>query len=143
MIPHQIVDRYRLLREIGRGGIGMVFEAEDLELSRHVALKLIQPEHARDRELEERFLREARALARVPHPSIVRIYSFGVLDDGTQYLVMELLTGESLAQRWHRTQPHTEPPRIPTELTLVQQTTEAIAALHQAGVFHREPTLRG
>lgn len=73
MIPHQIVDRYRLLREIGRGGIGTVFEAEDLDLSRHVALKLIQPEHARDRELEDRFLREARALARVPHPSIVRI----------------------------------------------------------------------
>ena len=131
----QVIEHYRLLRELGGGGMGTVYEAEDLRLSRRVALKLIRPELARDRELEDRFLREARALCRISHPGIVQIYSFGVLDDGTSYLVMELLSGETLSQRFR---PAMQQTALWTELGLVQQVAEVLAVLHQAGVLHRD-----
>jgi serine/threonine protein kinase len=69
MIPTQL-DDYRIVRELGSGGMGTVYEAVHIKLSRRVAIKLMRPEHARDPEVETRFLNEARALTRVAHPSI-------------------------------------------------------------------------
>lgn len=134
MIPLQIPD-YRIVRKLGSGAMGTVYEAEHLKLARRVAIKVVRPEHARAPELEARFVNEARALARVRHPSIVLIFEFGVLPDGTAYLVMEYLPGESLEARWQRRQRTATPL---TELRLVHQLTQALALLHSKGVVHRD-----
>jgi serine/threonine protein kinase len=134
MLPTQI-DDYRIVRELGKGGMGTVYEAEEITLSRRVAIKVVRPEYARDPEVEMRFVNEARALARIEHPSIVRIYKFGVLADGTSYLAMEFLDGESLAQRWRQAGRPTDPFQA---LHLMQQIADVLAMLHSHGVVHRD-----
>lgn len=134
MVPKRI-EGYRIVRELGSGGMGTVFEAVHVELSRRVAIKLVRPEHARDPEIEARFLNEARALARVAHPSIVQIYTFGVLEDGASYLIMEYLEGESLAQRWQRLRAGAD---LLPELRLIHQVASVLAILHRYGVVHRD-----
>ena len=97
MVDEVLGRRYRLLREIARGGMATVWEAEDTLLGRRVALKRLHPQYADDPEFLERFRGEARAAASLAHPNIVPIYD--VSDDreaGTPYLVMELVRGESL-----------------------------------------------
>ncbi len=134
MISLQIPD-YRIVRKLGSGAMGTVYEAEHLKLARRVAIKVVRPEHARDPALEARFVNEARALARVRHPSIVLIFEFGVLPDGTAYLVMEYLQGENLEARWQKQQRTATPL---TELPLVHQLAQALALLHSRGVVHRD-----
>lgn len=129
------IDDYRIVRELGSGGMGTVYEAVHVNLSRRVAIKVVRPDQARDPEIELRFLKEARALARVAHPSIVQIYTFGVLPDGTSYLVMEFLDGESLAQRWQRAERKRD---LLTELRLLHQVADVLAVLHRHGVIHRD-----
>jgi serine/threonine-protein kinase len=127
--------RYRLLREIARGGMATVWEAEDTLLGRRVALKRLHPQYAEDPEFLERFRGEARAAASLAHPNIVPIYD--VSDDreaGTPYLVMELVRGESLKERIRRLGHLSE-----------QQTREIGAAVasalddaHRQGIIHRD-----
>jgi len=88
--------RYRLVREIGRGGSGVVYEAEHLDLGRRVALKLIDVEEARSPELSQRFRREARTLSRLSHEGLVAVHDVGKGADGRLFCVMELLEGETL-----------------------------------------------
>jgi tRNA A-37 threonylcarbamoyl transferase component Bud32 len=134
MTTPEIVD-YRIVREIASGGMGTVYEAVHVKLGRKVAIKVVHPERARDPEVELRFLNEARALARVSHPSIVQIFTFGVLADGASYLVMELLEGETLAQRWQRLGGALD---WLTELRLLHQIADLLAVLHRFGVIHRD-----
>jgi tRNA A-37 threonylcarbamoyl transferase component Bud32 len=134
MTTPEIVD-YRIVREIASGGMGTVYEAVHVKLGRKVAIKVVHPERARDPEVELRFLNEARALARVSHPSIVQIFTFGVLADGASYLVMELLEGETLAQRWQRLGGALD---WLTELRLLHQIADLLAILHRFGVIHRD-----
>lgn len=134
MTTPEIVD-YRIVREIASGGMGTVYEAVHVNLGRKVAIKVVHPERARDPEVELRFLNEARALARVSHPSIVQIFTFGVLADGASYLVMELLEGETLAQRWQRVGGALD---WLTELRLLHQIADLLAVLHRFGVIHRD-----
>src|SRR5712691_10536284 len=95
--------RYRLIREIARGGMGAVWEAEDTLLDRHVAVKLLHPQYADDPEFLERFRREARAAARLSHPNIVPIYDVGEDSEmRTPFIVMELVEGGSLKDRIRR-----------------------------------------
>lgn len=126
---------YRILRKVGSGAMGTVYEAVHIKLGRRVAIKVVSPDRARDPELEVRFVNEARALARVRHPSIVLIFEFGVLPDGAAYLVMEFLQGENLELRWQKRQ-RTATPR--SELQLIQQLAHALALLHRHGVVHRD-----
>ncbi len=92
---------YRIVREIGRGGMGIVYEAEELGLKRRVALKLLPEHHSTDPERVERFVREAQSLARVGGPHVVTIYAASEVD-GIPFLAMELIEGESLADRLER-----------------------------------------
>ena len=87
--------RYRVERKLGSGGMAEVYLAEDEELGRKVALKILNERHARDEQFVERFKREARNAAGLNHPHIVRVYDRGEVD-GTYYIAMEYLDGRSL-----------------------------------------------
>ena len=124
---------FRIVRELGRGGMGAVFEATDSALGRKVALKVMLPEVAVHSQARERFLREARAAARVEHESIVPIYQIGEAN-GMPYITMPLLAGESLDSRLK--------PKAPlplADLLLVgRQVAEGLAAAHASGLIHRD-----
>jgi serine/threonine protein kinase len=134
--PGMSIGSYDLLRPIGSGGSATVYEAVHRSLGRHVALKLL---HARRDETPlagqvlSRFLREARAAARVRHPHIVDVFDFGEAD-GIPFLVMELVGGESLAQRLRREK------RLPLThaLGILLPIFSAVATLHSAGIVHRD-----
>ena len=124
---------YRIVRRVGVGGMGSVYEAEHTADGRRVAVKVLNPDVARDAEVRERFLREGEAVARIRHPGIVRGTHTGEAD-GVTYLVMDLLDGEDLAARIAR-----EGPLPPTEsVDLVLAVTAAIHCAHAAGVIHRD-----
>jgi serine/threonine protein kinase len=134
-----LAERYRLIRFIGRGGMGQVYEAEDLELHKRVALKTINDDLAADPVMIARLKREVSTAHQVTHPNVCRIFDFGyhrrVGEDGPSlvFITMELLSGESLAQRLERGQFSTE-----DALPIVRQLTSALAAAHSAGIIHRD-----
>jgi eukaryotic-like serine/threonine-protein kinase len=127
------VGRYQLIRELGRGGMGIVFEASHTELDSRAAVKIIEPSLADRRGQTERFIREARAAARTRHLHAVNVYDLGTHDD-LLYIVMELLDGETLAAMLARAAP-LPPPRI---AELFVPVLSAVAAAHDAGVIHRD-----
>ena len=92
------ISHYRILSELGSGGMGVVYEAEDTRLGRHVALKLLSPEACCDPPSMDRFLREARIVSSLSHPHICTLHDIGEHDE-RQFMVMELLEGESIKQR--------------------------------------------
>src|SRR6185503_5534936 len=97
LLPHRILERYRLDQLLGEGGMGSVFRARDERLERDVALKVIRAEILGDAGARFRFEREAKTLARFHHPSVISIFDSGELEDGAAFLVMELLGGRDLA----------------------------------------------
>src|SRR5579862_9484859 len=96
MIGTVLHDRWRILSELGRGGMGEVYLAEHVVLGRKEALKILMPQIAADPQFVSRFRREARAVNRLRHPNIVALYDFGQLADGRFYLSMEYAPGESI-----------------------------------------------
>lgn len=128
-----LAGRYSIVEAIGAGGMGTVYRGMQLELSREVAIKLIGNGREATAEQIARFEREARLLARLSHPAIVTVHDFGRAEDGTWFLVLELVRGESLAQRL------TRGPLPWTEAVAVGiQIAEALAAAHHAEVLHRD-----
>ncbi|MEM6457513.1 MAG: serine/threonine-protein kinase [Acidobacteriota bacterium] len=134
-------DRYRILRLIGKGGMGEVYEAEDTDEGRRVALKTILRELISGEKALARFEREIELSQRVSHPNVLRIYDVFELDAGLEEggrripcLVMELLDGETLADRLGRE------PRIDTDAawTIVRQMCAGLGAAHRGGVIHRD-----
>jgi predicted Ser/Thr protein kinase len=127
------LDGYRILKVLGRGGMGIVFEAEDVRLCRSVALKMMLPEVATRPEARGRFLREARAAAAVKHDHVVIIYQVGE-DRGIPYLAMEFLEGEPLDRRLEREK------RLPLAevLRIGRETAEGLAAAHEKKLIHRD-----
>ena len=124
--------RYLIAELIGRGGTGTVYAATDTLWSREVALKILRPEVARDARLRRRLRREARAVARIEHPNIVRLFELGEHEDGSPFLVMERVRGPSM---------HTLAPSIETwgrVASLFQQVLGALAFAHARGVVHRD-----
>jgi ABC-type transport system substrate-binding protein len=131
MIGAALNERYRVLREIGRGGMGVVYQAHDQMLDREVALKVVGHGHA-DAASRERFLREARAIAKMDHPGIVPVYDLGV-HDGRAYLVMPFVLGESL-----RALLDEGTLRLRDVLDLGLQLARALEHCHARGVVHRD-----
>src|SRR5271157_1120896 len=96
--PGDEIGVYRLVSELGAGGMGQVFLAEHVKLGRRVALKILQPELWHNRRSVQRFFQEARLVNRIDHENIVEIYDFIQESDGLSYLIMELLAGHDLTQ---------------------------------------------
>jgi tetratricopeptide (TPR) repeat protein len=128
----QTVSHYRILSPLGSGGMGVVYEAEDTRLGRHVAVKLLSPEACCDQPAMERFLREARIVSSLSHPHICTLHDIGE-HEGQQFMVMELLEGESLKQRIGR-----GPMPLDDVLDLGVQIADALDAAHSHGVIHRD-----
>lgn len=124
---------YRVLQILGRGGMGMVFQAEDTQLRRLVALKVMLPHYAEQPVARDRFQREARTAAAIDHDHIVTIFQVGE-DNGVPYLAMPLLRGESLADRLVR---DGKLP-LPEAIRVARQIAEGLAAAHELGLIHRD-----
>jgi len=124
---------YRVLKLLGQGGMGLVFEAEDVLLQRSVAVKIMHPHLAREANAQERFLREARAAAALKHEHVVTIFQVGMEKD-VPYLVMEFLAGDSLADRLKR-----EPALSMSETVRIgREIAAGLAGAHHKGLIHRD-----
>lgn len=134
-IPAEKIGSYRLLRPIGKGGIGRVFAAVHEHLGRHVALKVLSPDSADDPQLVARFLQEGRALEQLEHPGIVRVYDCGKLEDGTVFLAMEHLQGDPL-DTWMRKQGAFV--SLEAALAITSQIADAMIEVHDKGIVHRD-----
>jgi predicted Ser/Thr protein kinase len=127
-----IVSGYELLEELGRGGMGVVYKGRHTRLDRFVAVKVLPAEASRESAFAERFIREARALARLSHPSIITVYDFGQEGDRS-YFIMEYVDGTNLRQRLRNG------PLPPHEaLQIAAQVCEALQYAHDEGIVHRD-----
>src|SRR5512134_2340744 len=132
-VERVLASTYELDREIGRGGMGIVYKARDRRLKRTVAIKLLPPELAFRGEIRSRFLREAETAAQLSHPNIVPIYSVDERE-GLVFFVMAYVDGENLAMRLHRTG------SIPSDEArgILVDVARALAFAHDRGVVHRD-----
>jgi len=128
-----VAGKYRLLSEIGRGGMGIVYEADDLKLRRAVALKFLPLEYTDDAEARERFVHEAQAASVLDNPHICTIHEIGESSDGHMFIAMALCHGESLRAMVKR-----GPLAPPVALSLAAQVADGLAAAHAAGIVHRD-----
>ena len=129
-----IAGKFALLKQIGAGGVGVVFEAEDTLLQRRVALKVLQAEIAGDPDAVRRFQREASAAASIAHPNIVSVYEAGHRQDGSYYIVQELLEGTDLRRQLDAT------PKLPIAdvLDILVPIMGALVATHRKDIIHRD-----
>ncbi|HET8962147.1 Stk1 family PASTA domain-containing Ser/Thr kinase [Nocardioides sp.] len=133
MIGRLLDRRYRIRSRIARGGMASVYEATDIRLDRTVAVKVMHPGLGDDDEFAARFVREARAAARLSHPNVVSVYDQGD-EDGTVYLAMECVAGHTLRDVIRKESPMS-PGRA---IALVEPVLSALAAAHRAGLIHRD-----
>ena len=135
LIPGKVVPgtRYRILRWLGEGGMGVVYEAEHVDIERKVALKILRFDLSQEPQMAQVFRDEARAASRIGSKNIVEIYDFGELADGRLFFCMELIPGGDLVppseEDW------VEPPRL---IGILRQVCKGLSAAHKAGIVHRD-----
>ena len=129
-----LLDRYRLLKKLGEGGMGTVYLAEHVTIKKRCAIKLLNPEFAHKSDLVERFLQEARAASMIAHENVVEITDFGAAPNGSVFFVMEMLIGEDLSETIKREAPLPWSRVAPIAL----QICRALAAAHNKGIVHRD-----
>ncbi len=133
-----IVDRYKVLRFIAKGGMGQVYEVDDLELKARVALKTIAPERASSRRQVDRFRQEIQLARTVGHPNVCRVFDLGRQKDDTHgevlFLTMEFVPGETLSARLRERGPMSCEQALP----LIRQMVSGLAAAHEVGIVHRD-----
>ena len=133
LIGKIVRSRYRVLKKLGEGGMGSVYLAEQIAVNRNVALKILHSDYARDPEFVKRFRQEAKLAASLSHHNIVTIFDFDQADDGSLYIVMEYVAGNSLS-----TVIKSGLLDIRTAVRLAIQIAEGLRAAHAAGVIHRD-----
>ncbi|MDA2927508.1 serine/threonine protein kinase, partial [Acidobacteria bacterium AH-259-G07] len=126
------ISHYKILEKLGQGGMGEVYRAEDTNLGREVAIKVLPDLFARDPQRLARFEREAKLLASLNHPNIAAIYGLEEAD-GVRFLVLELVEGETLAERVAK-----GPLPVEEALEICRQIAEGVEAAHEKGVIHRD-----
>lgn len=131
-----IAETYTVVRLLGQGGMGVVVLAYDHVLDRHVAIKFIRKDLIDEGDLRERFLVEARAMARVRHPNVLPIYAFGEYDS-VPYFVTELVEGPNV-ETWLRGRPSGTYPDIDVALKIIDETCRGVSAIHAAQTVHRD-----
>jgi serine/threonine protein kinase len=129
----RVPERYRLIRRLGAGAMGEVWEAEDAVLDRRVALKFVRADSTGDRVYRERLMREARALARLRHPNVVAIHDLDQATDGELFVALELVDGTT-ARAWAAAAPR----RSAEVLALWRTVADGLTAAHRAGIVHRD-----
>ena len=129
-----IGDQFVILERIGSGGMGVVYKADQTDMRRPVAIKILHPRHVEREDLVSRFRREARAMSHLSHPNTARVFLYGQLDDGACYFVMEYLAGSNLAQEVRAHGPM-EPLRA---ARIMAQVCGALQEAHTAGIVHRD-----
>ncbi len=128
-----VIGPYRVVRQLGRGGMGTVYEAIDDRLNRRVAIKVLHEQFVQDPEITRRMFNEARAANQIAHPGMVIISEFGQTPEGTPYLVMEFLSGPTLRERL------SGPPMPLSEiLDIATQIASTLLSVHQKGIVHRD-----
>jgi eukaryotic-like serine/threonine-protein kinase len=126
--------KYRLDARLGQGGMGTIYKATHLRLDKSVAVKLINPNLSTDAEFVRRFQREAKAASRLEHPNIAVAHDFGATTDGTLYMVMEFVDGQTLRDVLRADGP-LDPPRI---VRILRQVADALERAHEQSVVHRD-----
>jgi eukaryotic-like serine/threonine-protein kinase len=134
LVGAMLSDRYRIVRPIGEGGMGVVYEAEHVLIEKRVALKVLRSDFSQKEDVVERFRQEAKSASRIGHPHIVDISDFGETPSGQGYFVMEYLDGEDLANLLERE--GTVSPR--RAVNIVLQCCQALGAAHRKGIVHRD-----
>ncbi|CAN5720990.1 hypothetical protein BH18ACI4_BH18ACI4_09110 [soil metagenome] len=130
----QTLSHYRIIEQLGAGGMGIVYLAEDTVLGRQVAIKTLTNVSGSDnKHFRARFLREARAVSALSHPHIATIHDYGETPDGQPYIVMEFIRGETLAELMRK-----ESLTIPRALEIISEVAEALGEAHEHGIIHRD-----
>ena len=133
-VQSPVAGKYELVQMIGRGGMGSVWEARHISLGSRFAIKFIEDDHAKDKEARTRFDNEARAAAKIQSKHAIQIFDHGLTEEGTPFIVMEMLSGEPLDKRLDRVgrMPLVEVAKI------LQQVSRGVARAHEHGVVHRD-----
>lgn len=126
------LSHYRIISKLGAGGMGEVYLAHDTKLDRKVALKVLRPEAAENRDRMERFIREAKSAAALSHPNIAQIFEIGE-HEGTTYIAMEFIDGVTLREKIHR-----EHAALPKLLRHLQHIAQGLSKAHASGIIHRD-----
>jgi len=129
----QTVSHYRILEELGSGGMGVVYKAEDTRLKRTVALKFLPPELTRDKDAKTRFIHEAQAASALQHNNICGIHEIDETDDGRLFISMDCYEGETLKEKMAG-----GPLAVDEAIDIVSQVAEGLAKAHEAGMIHRD-----